>query len=298
MSRKDDWEQTPGLLESWPIKFLPKPVTSKGGYEFLCSYLWKQTTSTTIYVPGTPANFKRGKAFYVDLDIVKNTLFISRRESKAKTKQYTGHGRNFETAFTTDDLQLQQAEGHHRVIRYKFGGSNLIVRIEADGDYPEGEDVEDPPDEFFRNVLGTTTQTTIEHPSPHHTLVIAQGTVVPHNKTLELKSSSSKGAAFEQMWFGRTPYLCCARHKEGSRGLIEAPDVIQITQGEFEEWEVRNQKHLLRLAWFLNELRRITVEGTSLGAAVLVMTEKGAPLQIYEAKKSSGALPKKIIERF
>jgi hypothetical protein len=61
---------------------------------------------------------------------------------------------------------------------------------------------------------------------------------------------------------------------------------------------VKNQKHLLRLAWFLNELRRITVEGTSLGAAVLVMTEKGAPLQIYEAKGSFGALPKKIIERF
>lgn len=105
-----------------------------------------------------------------------------------------------------------------------------------------------------------------------------------HNKTLELKSSSSKGAAFEQMWFGRTPYLCCAEHKEGSRGLIEAADVVRLKQSDFEEWEVKNQKRLLRLAWFLHELRRVTVEKTSQGAAVLVMTEKGAPLQIYEAK--------------
>jgi hypothetical protein len=290
------------LIAHWEVQSSPEPVTSKGGYEFLCSYSWKQTASTTIYVPGTPAkwtppalpkqlaqdtgfhwcdqhghrvprhqfepvfqalatmnptvrcndvdvvvnrntlqklykfaSFKRGKAFYVDLDMIENTLFISRRESKAKTKQYTGYGRNFETAFTTEDPQLPQAEGHHRVIRYKFGGLDLIVRIEADGYYPEGEDVEDSPDEFFRNVLGTTTQTTIEHCSPHHTLVIAQGTVVPHNKTLELKSSSGKSAAFEQMWFGRTPYLCCARHKKGSRGLVRAADVIRITQSEFEE---------------------------------------------------------------
>ena len=100
------------------------------------------------------------------------------------------------------------------------------------------------------------------------------------------------------MWFGRTPYLCVAKQKEGSRGLIEAADVIRIKQSKFEEWEVKNQKHLLRLAWFLSKLRRITVEKTSLGAAVLVMTEKGAPLQIFEAKSSFGVLPKEVVEEF
>lgn len=353
------------LIAHWEVEYSEQPVTSTNGYEFLCSYSWKQTTSATMYVPGTPArwtpptlpkqlsqdrgshwcdqhghrvprhqfeplfqalavmnptvrfsdvdivinrntlqklykfaSFKRGTAFYVDLDMVQKTLFISRREAKAKTTQCSGYGRNFEAVFTTQDPQLPQAEGHHRVIRYKFGGLNLVVRIEADGYYPDGEEDAESPNEFFRNVLGTTRQTAIEHRSPHHTVVIAQGTIVPHNKTLELKSSSSKGAAFEQMWFGRTPYFCCAKHKEGSRGLIEAADVVRLKQGEFEEWEVKNQKHLLRLAWFLHELRRITVEKTSQGAAVLVMTEKGAPLQIYEAKSSFGALPKKIVEQF
>ena len=30
------------------------PVTTTEGYEFLCSYNWKQSTTPTIYVPGTP----------------------------------------------------------------------------------------------------------------------------------------------------------------------------------------------------------------------------------------------------
>jgi phage anti-repressor protein len=353
------------LIAHWEVKSSFEPVKSTGGYEFLCSYSWKQTVRNTIYVPGTPLkwtppalpkqlapdtgfhwcdqhghrvprhqfepvfqalvvmnptvrfnnidivvnrntlqklfnffSFKRGQAFHVDLDMVKNTLFIGRREAKAKTKQYSGYRRNFEEAFTTEDPQLPESQGHHRIIRYRFGGLNLLVRIEADGYYPKGEDDEDSPDEFFRNVFGTATQTTIQHCGPHLTIAIAQGTMVPHNNTLELNSRSSKGAAFEQMWFGRTPYLCIAKHKKGSRGFIEAADVIRIKQSEFEEWEVKNQKHLVRLAWFLSELRRVTVEKTGLGAAVLVMTEKGAPLQIYEAKSSSGALPKEIVAQF
>lgn len=107
--------------------------------------------------------------------MVQNTLFIIRKEAKAKTRQYSGYGRNFEEAFTTEDLQLPQSEGHHRIIRYKFGGLNFVVRIEADDYYPEVVDDKDTPDESFRNVLGTSRQTTIQHRSPHPTIVIPKG---------------------------------------------------------------------------------------------------------------------------
>lgn len=246
------------------------------------------------------ASFKRGSGpFYVDLDMVQNTLFISRRESKARKRQTSGYGRNLETIFTTADLQLPQVEGHHRIIRYKLGSADLVVRIEADGYYPhDAEDDDELPNESFRNVLRTTMQSTVAHHSPRPTIALVQGTMVPHNKILELKSNSSKAEASEQLWFGRTPYLCCAKHKEGSKGLIETADVVHLKQSELEEWEVKNQKHLLRLAWLLNKLKQITEEKTSAGAAVLVMTEKGAPLQIYEARSSSGALPKETTERF
>ena len=165
-----------------------------------------------------------------------NTLCISRGEARAKAKQHGGYGQNFESAFITGSPQLPQAEGHHRVICYKLGSLDLIVRIEADGYYADGEESDESPNKFFRDVLGTITQRTIKHYSPRATVVLAQGTMVPYSKTLELKSSSSKCATLEQLWFG------------GSKGLIEAAEVIRLKQAEFEDWEIKNQKHLLRLA--------------------------------------------------
>ncbi|KAF3038310.1 hypothetical protein E8E12_005428 [Didymella heteroderae] len=189
------------------------------------------------------ASFKRGQAFYVDLDMVQDTFFIRRREAKAKTKQNSGYGRIFEETFTTEDPGISQAKGHHRIIPYKFGALNLVLRLEADSYYPEDEDIEYSPNDFFRDMLETTTRNSIQHRSPQPTTFIAKGTMVPHNKTLELKSRSSKSAAFEQVLFGRTPYLCIVKHREGSRGLIEAANVVRIKQSEFKEWEARNQKH-------------------------------------------------------
>jgi hypothetical protein len=255
-------------------------------------------------------SFKRGEGqFHVDLIMVHNTLFIGRKEAKAKPEHNHGYGHNFESEFTTDDPELPEAEGHYRVVRYKFGGLNMVVRVEADGyctnadeDEEEDEDdddEDDSPNEFFRNVLGTTTQTLIEHNSPIATATIAKGKMVPQNNILELKTTGTKSNSFEQLWFGRTPFFCCAKRPPTQKGLVVAADVERVKQKEFEEWEIANQTQLLRLAWFLTELRRITVEKTSRGAAVLVQTEKGAPLQIYEAKASyCGALPRAIIERF
>lgn len=42
------------LIAHWEVESSYEPVTSAEGYEFLCSYSWKQTATNTIYVPGTP----------------------------------------------------------------------------------------------------------------------------------------------------------------------------------------------------------------------------------------------------
>ncbi|KAJ4324632.1 hypothetical protein N0V94_001202 [Neodidymelliopsis sp. IMI 364377] len=242
------------------------------------------------------ASSKRGKAqFHVDLNMVENTLFIGRKEKIPKRSAGNGYGRNFETEFTTEDSRLPGAEGHHRVIRYKLGGLNLVVRIETDAYYTECDENDESLNESFCRTFESTTRTTIPHDSPRPTQVLTQGTRIPHNITLELKSNSSKSQSMVQLWFGRTPYLCCAKQ---TQGLVQAANVIRLKQHDFEDWETKNQKHLLRLSWLLNELRRITVEKTSRGAAVLVMIERGAPLQIYAAKETYGALPKEVIERF
>jgi hypothetical protein len=275
------------LIAPWEVKNSTEPVTSSGGYEFLCSYSWKQTAmaTPTIYVLGAPpqwtspplpkmldqdsglfwhdqhayrvpryqfepvfqalavmnptvrfndvdtvangtslhkllsfASFKRGEGqFHVDLNMVHNTLFIGRKEKTAKLERGQGYKWNFISEFTTEDPDLPEVEGHHRVVRYKFAG-------EGEGEGEDKDDVEDSPNEFFRNLLGTTTQTSIEHRSLVPTVTIAKGKIVPQNNVMELKTTGGKATSFEHMWFARTSLLCCGR-RTTQKGLIVAADV-------------------------------------------------------------------------
>lgn len=50
-------EQVVASIALEDIQQSANEVTSKSGYELLCSYSWKQTNCPTIYVPGTPATF-------------------------------------------------------------------------------------------------------------------------------------------------------------------------------------------------------------------------------------------------
>ncbi|KAF1842879.1 uncharacterized protein K460DRAFT_257533, partial [Cucurbitaria berberidis CBS 394.84] len=262
-------EKKVALILHTDVRASSIPVTSAEGYEFLCSYSWKQFVVSTIYVPGTPprwnppllpiqlmkdkgahwvdqhgdkvprfqfepvfqalaimnpnvrfddvdivvnrntlqklysfASFKRSyKQFYIDLDMVGKTLFIGRRERNASTTSPSGYGRNFENKFTSVDPSLVDADGHHRVVRYKLGALNAVVRMEVDGYYEVpaapndsselNESSSKAPNEFFLNLLGTMepANAAIVHHNPQHTAVIRGGMLVPHNQTLELKSN-------------------------------------------------------------------------------------------------------------
>ena len=256
-------------------------------------------------------------AFHVNLDMVGNTLFIDRQDRYAKTNTQSGYGRNFEADFTTDDPDLVDAEGHHRVIRYDLGRLNVVLRMEADGyiapdapleadgattesitpPHPSSTRSDTPFEDQFSDLCLTAKPThTPTIPIPHTlaTTVIAAGTPTPHPHSLELKSSVSKTLAREQIWFGRVPHLVFAKHKNG---LVKALDESRWDENDFEDWAEKHQWQLRRLVWLLEELREVAVRKAG-GHAVLVAVEKGAPLQIFEAKTAKGALPREIVERF
>jgi hypothetical protein len=85
-------------------------------------------------------SFVKGKspqAFHLELKMIKDTLFIERKVRTPKTVSKEGsYGRSFEHYFTTEDPELEDAEGHHRVLGYTFGGIYIAIRIEADGPSP------------------------------------------------------------------------------------------------------------------------------------------------------------------
>jgi hypothetical protein len=239
-------------------------------------------------------NAKSSQPLLLDLDIVSNTLFLGRRVRHAKVASMPcSYGRSFEEYFTAEDPHLERADGHHRVLRYEFGGLDMVVRIEADAYMPGTEyDVCEPimPHPIFDPEISTPAESIV------HSLktdVIPKGTLAPHFLTIELKSNE-KVKPMEQMWLGRTPNAFLGRCKAG---VLKQAVVEKASAADFEEWEKKNQASLRKLAWLLRELRGV-VKMTSEGSAVLVAMGKGQPMEVYEVKTKVGALPEEIVERF
>jgi hypothetical protein len=116
------------------------------------------------------------QAFYLDLDVVSNTLFVGRQVKNAKVESMEGsYGRNFEKHFTSEDSELEDAECHHRVLRYNFGGLEIVVHVETDAYVPNTQMRLG----FRREDLQDAAKASgIAHDSPQQTTVIAKGTIV------------------------------------------------------------------------------------------------------------------------
>ncbi|GKU15525.1 unnamed protein product, partial [Fusarium langsethiae] len=73
--------------------------------------------------------------FTIGVEVI-GTTTLFRRDEMATTRfiepnEFRGFGHEFEKACTTE--QVVDSAGHHRIIGYRFGGLNFIVRYEADG---------------------------------------------------------------------------------------------------------------------------------------------------------------------
>ncbi|KAH7392005.1 hypothetical protein DE146DRAFT_722949 [Phaeosphaeria sp. MPI-PUGE-AT-0046c] len=181
-------------------------------------------------------NHKSHQAFHLDLDIVGNTLFLGRKVKKPKAASSAdSYGRSFEEFFTIEDPELENADGHHRMLKYDFGGLNMVVRVEADACVPNTEyDIEAPVilhpacDPDSSNGLG------ISHKGPEVTSVIAKGTLIPQSLMIEPKSNEDTMPK-EQLWFDRTPSCSLGRIRDNGkfRRLIGKT----LSQADAEEWE-------------------------------------------------------------
>ncbi|KAF2124744.1 hypothetical protein P153DRAFT_301357 [Dothidotthia symphoricarpi CBS 119687] len=249
---------------------------------------------------------RRRDPWRMDLHLVKNTLFISRKEMSARAmvrgNGNSGYGHNFEKAFTKPEPGLDGSSSHHRVIRYRFGSLECAVRFEVDAYYedPDLPDPTDPAQQSLDQIATTMAQLQINEPQPSttkkgNTQVIVKGNPVDPAKLAEIKTRKQVNIndALPQLWFGRTPYLLTGRHENGVFGSISCSHV----QLQFKAWETDNQEALRKMVTLLTDLKRI-VQGMDRGAAILTVLDKGGPLQIFKMKNATGVLPKHMITKY
>ncbi len=254
----------------------------------------------------------RQQPFCIGLQMVKNTLFMNRKVKYARQKLEAsdeGYGHSFEEAFTKAESGLDESSSHHRLVRYRLGGLDCVVRFEVDAYYSDSEQHSsvDTEQQSVDSITDSMAKVTINSPPPVSrksrsdkrsrdvTATILRGTSipVPPSQLAEIKTRKviKMHQLLPQLWFGRTPYLLLGKL---SNGRVQAIDTTYV-EPSFSAWETTSQDKLQKLAGLLAELKRVT-HGTKSRAAILLCEENNA-LQIFEATKDVDALPQEVVEK-
>lgn len=150
-------------------------------------------------------------AFAMTLDVVGNTLMVGRR-----MKTYMGdctpgsYGSRFEAECSAQvEPDLQDAEGHQRVLLYSFGGLKITVKLKVDAylssdGAASADNLTKPINAYPAQIKPKAVERFISHDSPQPTIVFLADKLIPHERTIELKSNK-KQKHIDQMWLGRTP---------------------------------------------------------------------------------------------
>jgi hypothetical protein len=272
------------------------------------------------------ASGRVSESFRIDVNMVHGTMFLTRQErsttDKSQGSRNAGYGHNFERTFTEAEKGLEDSSGHHRVVRYKMGELDCVVRFEADtwcDDPSKGEeeldtdvgpvDEDGGPERDSEDVLASLTKLSLDDskartkkPARNQykpTRVVPRGHVIPSTTLAEIKAKKKKVSLVEalpQLWFGRTPLLLSAIHNEGT---FTVP-VAKVNIGEkFQEWEIQQQEVLQKMVGLITELRDVA-KGAKGGRCVVLCEHKIKPLrlEVLESTARKVVLPEEIVKRY
>lgn len=242
-----------------------------------------------------PKSSRNGlEPFTIKLELVKNTVIFCRDETATQEfigkKEFRGFGHEFEKAYTTN--KIEGSTGHHRVISYRFGGLNFIVRHETDG-YDGSEinatpSIDDSLSSTLASVSLSSTRAASSPAGPGSRLSVRmEGETVPLQSTIEIKTRVQRRPlpmkeAAAQLWVSQTPKLVRAYYQ--GQGEFQTPSVEDVT-AEIARWERRNQAHLTKLAGLISKILSGVKERCRDGNAVLKYDAVRDTLVVSPAQK-------------
>ncbi|KXX80998.1 hypothetical protein MMYC01_205187 [Madurella mycetomatis] len=233
--------------------------------------------------------FIRGedKSFRILAYKVRETVFLVRRENSPTEliPGVRGFGHAFPEANTTWEPEVKGSSSHERVVRYSFGGMELLVRFGADGymkenrpalentsvEKPPFADVETLATSFFSNTISPSPAS----PSPNAALKITSTTrpIIPQSSIFDLKTRSiytrSKrdhlAEVLPRLWVTQIPTSILAFH---TQGLFVQQDIeIRDVREEVKEWEEEHSAKLAKLAALLSWIKEL-LESSEVGGKV------------------------------
>lgn len=143
------------------------------------------------------------EAFTMNIEVTKNTAIFCRVEAKTieyiGPQEFRGFGHEFEKAYTI--TQISGSTGHHRIISYRFGNLNFIVRHKTDG-YVDTDmrtsfsEAKNHTGDTHSSMLGALSLSPANSspgitPAGSKLIIKEEGQVVPLESTLEIKTRVS-----------------------------------------------------------------------------------------------------------
>lgn len=218
-------------------------------------------------------------SFRMNLYMVKNTLFI---ESGTRGGQHwgsseTGWGHKFEKAFTSYPEHLQKSSAHMRTLVYNFGNLRMAVLFEVDARY---EDVQSA----TADASALATQMTM----PQSTA--AELKTVQGNSSFDRVENNN----FDQLWFGRTPWLIMGRHTNGTFKEVEVRNLSDYFEGFAKQY----QDCLRKMVTVLTRLRAAVKTTGGKKCVALYRDTIAANIHVFRAEdEDEKALPEELIAK-
>jgi hypothetical protein len=202
---------------------------------------------------------------------------------------------------------MEDAGNHYRVMRYKLGSLQLVIRAELDAyiDLKDGNFDEDDIEElisgngyepFPASDDAPLDRQVFNSKAPIH--VEACGRLLRNAALAELKCTQGHIKCQHQMWFGRTLHLLTAKCKdEPAKGTVVAVNYTKMRE-KLEDWEDVKQESLRKLVSLLTRLRDLVrpVDGP-VKALALVRESRDSPLVVYSMGNKQAVLREEFVRR-
>ncbi|KAI1758773.1 hypothetical protein GGR53DRAFT_515951 [Hypoxylon sp. FL1150] len=215
--------------------------------------------------------------FRFDVEMIGNTLFITRNHGKELIPDVRGYGHSFLDTFTSHEGNLKATESHQRIVSYSFGGLKCLLRFECDS-YIEDKDTE--PETTDIDLPKTPTSSNPICPE-NSGKVVSQASILEIKTRSEARGPLDMSEQLPRLWLRQVPTLVTAYHARGRFADVQQKPVAHDTL----TWE---SEHEAELQVFAAVLRQLIVEVKRAGHRKLELCRTGlGPLELRE---QAGAL--------
>ncbi|KAF2995558.1 hypothetical protein E8E13_003733 [Curvularia kusanoi] len=231
---------------------------------------------------GSLLRFTRGidKAFRFHVQVVGGTVFLIRQgnDPKELIEGVRGFGHSFPEAYTTWPKEVKGSETHQRIVQYKLGDLQCLLRFECDGFFDDLSEANN----LRRSVVKETyvqqsedalvqafSGTAVSNPHTNNTgafSVVKAGKPVPQASIFDLKTRSGRHKKDINMdditpllWLKQVPNFIVAYH-DGA-GLFPDQDIhIKDVQSLTATFEKDNAEAIHSLVSLLQKIIDLTKE--------------------------------------